>query len=123
EHLTVEEEQRAQRLVLGGGGHVALDRQGGEEARDLGRAHRGRVALAVEEDVATDPRDVDLLGAAAPMAGAEGGADPVEQAGLGRRRWTGFTGEPPAPCTAGYGRIPKGGAGSVATIVQLFSRA
>ena len=90
---------------------MALDRQGGEEARDLGRAHRGRVALAVEEDVATDPRDVDLLGAAAEIAGAEGGADPVEQAGLGRRRRTGFTGEPPAPCTAGYGRIPKGGAG------------
>src|SRR5439155_2689779 len=111
EHLTVEEEQRAQRLVLGGGGHVALDRQGGEEARDLGRAHRGRVALAVEEDVAMDPRDVDLLGAAAPMASAEGGAYPVEQAGLGRRRRASFTGEPPAPCTTGDGRIPKGGVG------------
>src|SRR6266513_3631436 len=32
EHHTGEEEQRAQRLVLGGGGHVALDRQGGVEA-------------------------------------------------------------------------------------------
>jgi hypothetical protein len=35
---------------------VTLDGQRREEAGDLGRAHRGRVALAVEEDVAADPR-------------------------------------------------------------------
>src|SRR5207302_11023383 len=87
----------------------ALDRQGREEARDLGRAHLGGMALTV--DVPADPRDVDLLGAAAPMASAEGGAYPVEQAGLGRRRRAGLTGEPRAPCTAGGGRIPEGGVG------------
>ena len=49
--VTVEEQEGVQRLVLGGRGHLALDGQGSEEARDLGGAHLRGMALAVEEDV------------------------------------------------------------------------
>jgi hypothetical protein len=48
--VAVEEQERAQRLVLGGGGNLALDGEGAEEARDLGGAHLGGMALVVEED-------------------------------------------------------------------------
>lgn len=58
EHLAVEKQQRAQRLVLGGSRHLAVDGERGEEARELGRSHLGGVTLAVEQDVATDPGDV-----------------------------------------------------------------
>ena len=50
---------------------------------DLGRAHLGGMALAVEEDEAPDPGDVGLLGAAAVVACAQGLAHAVEQTGLG----------------------------------------
>jgi len=52
--MAVEEQERAQRLALGGGGDLALDGEGAEEARDRGGAHVGGMALAVEEDVAAD---------------------------------------------------------------------
>jgi len=40
------------------------------------------MALAMEEDVAPDPRDVGLLGAAAVVAGVQSLAHAVEQPGL-----------------------------------------
>jgi hypothetical protein len=50
-------------------------------------SHRiGAVALAVEEDVALGPVDVRLLGAAGVVAGLDGVADAVEEAGLRRLR-------------------------------------
>src|SRR5438093_3086834 len=55
-----------------------------------GRPHVGGVALVVEEDVAADPRDIGLLGAAAVMSGADGGADAVEQSWLERAGRVGF---------------------------------
>ncbi len=70
ENLAIEEEQRAQRLVLRGRGDIAVDGQIAQEARDLGGAHLGRMALAVEDDVAPDPSDVGLLRAEAAVAGA-----------------------------------------------------
>jgi hypothetical protein len=79
EHVPVEEEQCAQRLVLGGRGHVVLHGQRTQKLRDLGPAHLRRMALAVEEDEAADPGDIGLLGAAAAVARPEGGADLVEQ--------------------------------------------
>ena len=82
--LPVQEEQGAQRFVLRGRGDLPLDREGTQEARDFGRPHVGGVALVVEEDVATDPRDIGLLGAAAVMSGADGCADAVEQSWLER---------------------------------------
>ena len=88
--LPVQEEQGAQRLVLRGRGDLPLDCEGAQEARDFGRPHVGGVALVVEEDVAADPRDVGLLGAAAVMSGADGYADAVEQSWLGRTGRVGF---------------------------------
>src|SRR5262245_37161180 len=45
------------------------------------------MALAVEEDVALDPVDIGFLGASAVVAGLDGVADPIEQAGVrGLRR-------------------------------------
>ena len=71
QHVSVQEQEGAQGLVLGGGGHLAIDRQRGEEACDLLGAHLGRMALGVkEEDVALDPRDVGLLRAPTVMASA-----------------------------------------------------
>jgi hypothetical protein len=60
QHLAVEEEQRAQGLVLGGGGDLAVDGQRGQELRYVGSAHLERVALAVKKDVPAGPRDVGL---------------------------------------------------------------
>ena len=88
--LPVQEEQGAQRLVLRGRGDLPLDGEGAQEAGDFGRPHVGGVALVVEENVATDPRDVGLLGAAAVMSGADGCADAVEQSRLGHAGRVGF---------------------------------
>src|SRR5213593_504173 len=83
EHLAIEKEQCAQRLILGRARNVTVNRQKREEARDLRPAELGGMALAVKENVAADPRDVRLLRAAAEVTGAEGVADAVEQTGLG----------------------------------------
>jgi hypothetical protein len=60
-----------------------------EELGDLGGAHLGGMALTVEDDVAPDPADVRLLGAAAVVARLEGVADAIEQP----RRRAGLTTE------------------------------
>jgi len=39
QHLAIEEQQSAQRLVLGRRCHLAVNRQKAQEARDLRRAH------------------------------------------------------------------------------------
>src|SRR2546428_12373942 len=72
QHVTVQEEQRAQRLVLGRGGHLALDRERAQEPGDLCRAHFDWMALAVEDDVSADPRDAGGLSGATAGAGANG---------------------------------------------------
>jgi hypothetical protein len=62
QHVPVQEQEGAQGLVLGRGGHPAVDRQRGEEAGDLRSPHLRGMALGVEEeDVALDPRDIGLL--------------------------------------------------------------
>ena len=83
EHLTVEEEERAERLVLRGGGDVVLHGERAEEFRDFRPAHARRVALVVEEDEAADPSDVGLLGTPAEVPLAHRRADPIEQARRG----------------------------------------
>src|ERR1700730_3083831 len=82
QHVLVEEQEGAQRLILRRGGDLPIDRQGREELRHLGCAHLRGMPFVVEEDEAPDPGDVRLLGAAAHMAGAQGLADTVEEAGL-----------------------------------------
>jgi len=90
QHVTIEEQERAQGLVLGGGGDASLDGEGAQEPRDLGRAQLDGMALAVEEDEPADPGNVGLLGPAAVMTGAQGLANAVEQTGLGRVGGRGF---------------------------------
>ena len=70
-HLTVEEEDGAESLILGGGGHVALYGQVGEKGFDpstgsgqrFRRAHILGMAFVMEKDVALDPVRVGLFGA------------------------------------------------------------
>src|SRR2546425_8227382 len=89
EHFPVEEEQGAQRLVLGRRRDVSVDGQRAQESRQLRRAHLGRVTLAMKQDVASGPRDVGLFRPSAVVTGTHGVADPVEESwGLRRqRRW------------------------------------
>jgi hypothetical protein len=91
QHVAVEKEQPARRLVLGGRGHVAVDGQRGEEARDLRRAQFGRVSLPVEEDVAADPGNVRFFSAAAVVPCSENVADAIQEAGLRADRGRRFT--------------------------------
>ena len=51
-HLLVEEKQGAERLVLGGSGHLPFNGQMGQEGADGVGTELIRVALAVEEDEA-----------------------------------------------------------------------
>jgi hypothetical protein len=91
EHVAVQEEQGAQSLVLGGGGDIRLDSQRAEERGDLEGPHLGGMALAVEQDVAANPRDVSLFGAATVMSGPDGLAHAVEQPRWSGRGWTAFS--------------------------------
>jgi len=60
-HLTVEEQQGAEGLVLGGGGDVLLHGQVGEKGLNFRDSHLLWVSLAVEQDVALDPVHVGLF--------------------------------------------------------------
>src|SRR6266508_2890762 len=73
-------ERPTARLVLGRSGHLAVNRQKAQEARDLRRAHFHRVTLAVEQDVTPAPGDVRFCGPPAVMAAAQGSAYTGEQA-------------------------------------------
>jgi len=53
--MSIEEQQRAQRLILGRRRHVPFDGKRAEKLRDFRYAHLGRMALAVEEGEAADP--------------------------------------------------------------------
>jgi len=110
QHLAIEEQQSAQRLVLGRSGHLAVNRQKAQEARDLRRAHFHRVTLAVEQDVTPDPRDVRFFGPPAVMAAAQGSAYTVEQAWFRRLGRTGLVdGKPRTTTTFGGTRVRGGG--------------
>ena len=50
-----------------------------QEIAHLGRIHLPRMALAVEQDVASNPVDVGLLRARAIMTNTNGGPDLVQQ--------------------------------------------
>jgi hypothetical protein len=43
--MSIEEQQRAQRLILGRRRHVPFDSERAEELRHFGRAHLGRMRL------------------------------------------------------------------------------
>ena len=81
EHVTVEEEERAERLGLRRGADVLGHGQVGDEGVDLGLRHVGRVAEPVEADVPPHPAAVGLLGAAAVVARAQGALQLVDELG------------------------------------------
>jgi hypothetical protein len=78
--VAIEEKEGGEGLVLARGGEILVCREGGEEGGDVGGAELARVAKGVEMDVADDPQGVGALGALAVVAGANGGAELVEQA-------------------------------------------
>jgi hypothetical protein len=69
-------------LVLGCGGNVEVDGEVREEGSDVAGAELARVACAMEADVASDPVDIAVFGAARVMLAADHGTDLVEQFGL-----------------------------------------
>ncbi len=77
----VEKEQGGEGLVLGGGGHVLLNGQVGEEGFNLRDAHLFGVAFVVEKDEAFDPIDIGFFGAEGVVFEAEGVAHLIQQFG------------------------------------------
>ena len=66
---------------MGGGRHIAPDREVGDEGRDVRGAELRRVALAAEKDVLAHPPKVSFLRSYAVMARAHGLAHLLEQFG------------------------------------------
>ena len=81
EHLTIQKEQGAECLILGGGRDLVTHGQRGQECGDLGWAHVGGMPLVMEEDEPPDPVDVGFLGPPTVVPGADGLPDPVEEPG------------------------------------------
>jgi hypothetical protein len=79
EHVPVQEQEGAEGLVLGRGGHVLIDSQMGQKSLDLGSAHVGGMALVMEQDIACDPADVGLLRTDRVVLEADRITDLVEQ--------------------------------------------
>jgi hypothetical protein len=79
EDPTVEEEQRAERVILRGGGGVTRSREMIEESGDLGGAELARVAAGVEGDEGADPVEVRLLRARRVVKAAEGAANGFDE--------------------------------------------
>jgi len=79
EDIPVEEEHSAERLVLGGGGHLPDDGQVGKEIPEFACAYIFRVAFVVEQDEVANPVDVGLFGAAGVVFEAQGVANLVEE--------------------------------------------
>jgi hypothetical protein len=92
EHLAVEEQQRAEGLVLRGGAHLAPNGEVREEGGDRGRSQFRRMALAMEHDEAANPEHVRVFGATAELPQTDGMPDAIEQAG--RPRMRGSAGRP-----------------------------
>ena len=63
ESVAVEEEDRADGLVLGGGRGFAIHNKVGDELVDLYYSHFTRMAFVVKKDVFADPLDVGLFSA------------------------------------------------------------
>ncbi len=79
EHVLVQKQQRAERLILRGGTDVSLDCEPGQKRRDFSGAHLGRVRLSVKHDVTVNPVDVRFLRPAAVMPRPYGVPYPIEE--------------------------------------------
>ena len=79
ENVTIEEEDGAKSLILGGGRDLLCGYKVGEELPDFGDAYFFWVTFVVEEDVVFDPDDVGVFGAGGIVFDAKRVAILVEQ--------------------------------------------
>ena len=61
QHVPVQNQERAEGLVLGGGGHILPHSDVRQKRLNFGRAHLPGMPLAVEKDKAPNPVDVALF--------------------------------------------------------------
>jgi hypothetical protein len=78
EHFSIEEQQRAQGLVLRRGADAPATRQVLEEGTDLLRSQLVRMTPLIEENETPDPADVRSFRTGTVVARADGGTDAVE---------------------------------------------
>jgi len=83
EHLSVEEDDGIEGLVLGRGRDFEVCGEVGEEAVDFGASHGERVLFVVEEDKPFDPVGIGLDGSGAEVTECGCSADEVEEFRLG----------------------------------------
>ncbi len=74
QHVAVEEQKRAEGLILRGGGDIGLDRQMREELAHLIDSHLRGLTVTVEEDETPDPVTIVTFGAEAEVTHARDGA-------------------------------------------------
>jgi hypothetical protein len=86
QYFAIQEEDGVQRLILRGCGDFAADGEVAEEGAEVIGAQLARVAFAVEEDVATDPLQIRLLGSDAVVLDPDDVAHPIEQAPVIRHK-------------------------------------
>jgi hypothetical protein len=79
EYLLIKKKQSAERLILGRGRYVAINREIAEEGADFVFSHLGGMTFVVEEDETADPIYVGLLGSDAVAFNAQMPADAVQQ--------------------------------------------
>jgi hypothetical protein len=85
-NLLIQEQEGAERLILGGGGNMSLDSHVCEKGSDFCLAHFVWMAFAVEKNEAANPIEVGLFRADAVMLNAQMLTHTIEQ--LWRRsRW------------------------------------
>jgi len=82
EDLFVQEQEGAQRLIMGRGADLGIDGQGRKEPGDLRLTHLGWMADAVEEDEPLDPSYVRLLGPPAVVPRADRFTYAIKELGL-----------------------------------------
>ena len=94
QNVAIQEQERAQRLILGRCGHAPLDGQRAQKLCDLRGAHFGGMALAMKQNEAADPSDVGLLRTPAAVTQPISLTHAVEQPSrpratvdLGRHSW------------------------------------
>ena len=79
EHMPVHEQDRGQRLVLGGRRHLPIDRQIAEKRLYFRRSQLRRMPFMVKENEAADPAEVLLLCSVAVVKGGQSGAHLLEE--------------------------------------------
>lgn len=79
QHMPIHEQDRGQRLVLGGRRHLPIDRQMAEKRLYFRRAQLRRMPLMVKEDESADPAEVLVLCSLAIVEGAQSVAHLLEE--------------------------------------------